>query len=368
MSMSKVSCFNNLFLDTMRHEADPLADNAIEAVYQNKNPHKIREILAGLDKNHTPVPHELPEEINSFFEISGKMPTWAQKSLMKKGADFFSRYAGDLMMMLGLFSLPYDYAAAHGARVLYLSERLHNNPGKRLLDTGQFILNITAKNAFSPRGKAIRSIQKVRLMHAAVRYHVKQSGQWDYIKSGNPVNQEDMAGTNLSISLIPVRGLRKLNLKVNNEEMIAYIHLWNVAGYMMGLDERLLPDTAKEAFVLEKIISGRQHAPSEAGRKLTNSLIKFFETQSVSGSINLAPAYMRYLLGEEIAGWLNIPSPQMSEEMIISSIKGLNYLRNLLPFKKSYYQVRNTLTRQIKISSPASDLSTKFKVPYSLTS
>lgn len=367
--MSKISYYNNTFLDTMRYEADPLADKAVEAVYQSGNPHKLREILAGLEKNGTPVPQGLPEKIRSFFEISGQMPPWAQKSLMKKGVDFFSRYAGDLMMMLGLLSLPYDYAAAHGAQVLYLSERLHHNPGKRLLETGQYILNVTAKNAFSSHGKAIRSAQKVRLMHAAIRYHIKQNGQWDLKKFGSPVNQEDMAGTNLSISLIPVRGLRKLNLKVSHEEMLAYVHLWNVAAYMMGVDERLLPDTAKEAFVLEKMIFGRHHAPSEAGQNLTKSLIKFFEAQSKPGTSNMAPAYMRYLLGEEIADWLSIPTCQIPEEMIINSIRGFNYLRNFMPDNtNAYYQVKDRLNRQIKNFSITSDHSTKFKMPNSLTS
>ena len=62
-------------------------------------------------------------------------------------------------------------------------------------------------------------------------------------------------------------------IRVAAEDQNAYVHLWNVASYLMGVDERLLPDTGKEAFWLTKLISERHHRPSEAGRVLTKSLL-----------------------------------------------------------------------------------------------
>ena len=118
------------------------------------------------------------------------------------------------MNLLGLLSLPYCYAAADGARVLDLSERIKNKPEHRLNETADFVWDVMAPNAFKPDGKGFTSILKVRLLHAAIRFYTGKSSKWNAADWGLPVNQEDMAGTNLSFSLLVVRGLRKFGLAV----------------------------------------------------------------------------------------------------------------------------------------------------------
>ncbi len=387
--MSKIKHYENTFLDTMRQQTDPLADRAVQAVYQSANPTQFRDLMSRLDRNGDPLPAGLPVAVTEFFEVTGQLPEWASAARMQQGTQFFARYGFDLMLMLGLLSLPYDYAAANGAQVLHLSQRLSYHPGKRLLETGQYVMNVTAPGAFSKRGKAIRSAQKVRLIHAAIRYHIGQGVSTPGVSTpgastpgastpgtavpgshwnpawGQPINQEDMAGTNLSISLIPVRGLRKLGRQVAHEDMLAYIHLWNVASYIMGVDERLLPDTAKEAFVLDKAITTRQHTPSEAGQSLTQALLDYIQQSAPANVRPLAAVYMRYLLGDTIADSLAIAPYPVGEAWAINPVKGLNQLRNLLPEgRNAYYDLWTQLSRQSKYL--AKESSRKFKMPGNL--
>lgn len=357
--MSKIPYYQHTFLNEMRQMADPLADAAVQAVYASEDPEKIRILLRNLEQNNEDLPDGLPEEVTTFFKVSGQLPSWANEKKMRQGAAFFSTYGGDLMMMLGLLSLPYDYAAAHGAQVLYLSKRLLHNPAKRLLETGQFILDVTARGAFSSKGKAICSIQKVRLIHATIRYHILQNNQWPEQEWGQPINQEDMAATNLSISLIPLRGLRKLGFQMEHEDMLAYRHLWNVASFIMGVNERLLPDTAKEAYVLEKMIRSRQQAPSEAGQSLTKSLLNYIQQQSDSTFGFLAPLYMRYLLGDQIADWLHIVPHPIPAEVVIGPVKSLNRFKSLISLKKLSFSDQWL---------PFKNMANKYVMPHSLTS
>ena len=188
---------------------------------------------------------------------------------------FFAKHAQVIMNMLGLLSLPYCYAGANGSMVLYLSDRMRGDVGKRLIETGEFVWDVMAPNAFYENGKGFAAILKVRLMHAAVRYYTLQNNKWND-SYGYPVNQEDMAGTNLSFSLIVIRGLRKFGFNISYDEQQSFMHLWNVIGALLGLDNDLLPADGKQAFELEETIRLRQFTPSVQGHELTSSLNQLF--------------------------------------------------------------------------------------------
>ena len=67
-----------------------------------------------------------------------------------------------------------------------------------------------AAGALDAGGAGIRSAQKVRLMHDAVRHLILEHG-WDPAL-GLPINQEDQLGTLLTFSAVILDGLRKLGL------------------------------------------------------------------------------------------------------------------------------------------------------------
>ena len=356
--MSKLSLYHNAFLDQMRQRMDPLADEAVAAMYQHPSGGHFRETVATLTTNDYTIPAGLPEAVTHFLEQSRTLPDWADERALRRGHDFFARYTPELLLMLGLLTLPYDYASAKGVQVLYLSERLRDNPGKRLAETGQYVLDVGSKDAFGPKGGAICSAQKVRLIHAAIRYHIARDDRWNPAW-GQPVNQEDMAGTNLSISLLAVRGMRKLDIRVESDDALSYIHRWNVASYLMGVDERLLPDTSKEAFWLSKLIVERQHAPSEAGQVMMKSMLSYLEKSAPGNLGKLTPAYMRFLLGDEISDILAIPPSTLPPALLTSPLKGLNALRNVVGYQTTRYRdTRNRLQQEIKRQRAE-----KFKAP-----
>jgi hypothetical protein len=182
--------------------------------------------------------------------------------------------------------------------------------------------------AFDKKGSGIRSIQKVRLMHAAVRWHTLKSGQWNEVW-GKPVNQEDMLGTNLAFSSIVLEGLHKLGIYYAAEEADAYLYLWNVIGYMLGLKKELLPETRKEAYWLGRLIEKRHFRKSEAGIELTKALMQTFEEITPSAAFKgLAGGYMRYLLGDKTADLLALPHKPLTS-VLIKPISAVNTLRSI---------------------------------------
>ena len=95
-----------------------------------------------------------------------------------------------------------------GVQVLALTARLHTDPVRRIGETAQMTLHAMSAGGLAPGGAGIRDAQKVRLMHAAVRHLALASDDW--VPVGTPVNQEDLAFTLLTFSIVALDSIRKL--------------------------------------------------------------------------------------------------------------------------------------------------------------
>jgi hypothetical protein len=352
--------YTNEYLDEKRLAGDLLADEFLMTQFADPaTKGLLRTWLAELENNRQlDLVHpkdSFPQAFRSSALIinSLKLPGWADLTLMGKGSAFFAAHAEAIMNLLGLLSLPYCYAAADGAMVLQLSERMRTGTGRRLFETADFIWDVMAPEAFGKLGRGFSSILKVRINHAAARYYTLLNAAWDS-KYGHPLNQEDMAGTNLSLSLIVVRGLRKIGYTIQYEEQYAFMHLWNVIGSLLGIEEELLPGTGKEAQRLEAMIRRRHFKPSWHGQSLTKALTDFF-----SSSLEASPAapqdvlgLMRYLLGDEVARILGLTAPELSLNKIrtLKSINFFNDLRGSGSTVSAYHQA----FRKFRLQKPVS--------------
>lgn len=359
------SSFQNL--SAMRRQGDFFADNLIAEVFADDiQKTAFRSMLDSLTYNHQLEQADDFYAVKEVFFNAKKLPDWADQKLMAQGAAFFAVHATVIMNLLGLLSLPYCYAAADGAKVLDLSERIRNKPEHRLGETADFIWDVMAPNAFEPEGKGFTSILKVRLLHAAIRFYTQKSGKWNE-EWGLPVNQEDMAGTNLSFSFIVVRGLRKFGLKVEYPQQQAFMHLWNVIGFLLGVDERLLPETGKEALLLEEAIRIRNFKTSEHGQSLTRSLINYFSTVDTSFPQKETMQLMRYLVGDDVADLLALP-PQQAPLSTVYLLKFINNFQLLGQGNPRFaYQKQHAEFKKTR-AAPALKKTVRFNLPLSLTS
>jgi len=339
--------FDDDFLNAQRMICDRTADAFIKQIFETATQKQLLfQKLSTLNYN---------EQLNGiadfypgheFIKEAATLPQWADTRLMAKGATFFAGHAQAIMTLLGLLSLPYCYAAANGAMVLYLSERLRSDAGKRLQETGEFVWEVMAPGTFDFEGKAFASILKVRLIHAASRYYVQRDGKWD-ITWGMPVNQEDMAGTNIAFSLIVIRGLRKLGYTVEAQEQEGFLHLWNVIGSLLGISQELLPADIRLVRELENAIRTRHFRASVQGQELMKSLTVIFSEAAKDADQNPRDVLglIQYLLGEEIAGMLGINAPEINNDKL-RLIRMLSLWHDLKPgsrpeiaYKSAYHKL-----------------------------
>jgi hypothetical protein len=101
---------------------------------------------------------------------------------------------------------------------------------------------------------------------------------------GKPISQEFMTGTLLTFSHVVLGGLHKLGVRASERQRRAYLHRWNVLGYFMGVDERLLqqldsPDTAAAMF---ETIMQRNRRGTEQAYSLEAGLLEFMRNNVIS--------------------------------------------------------------------------------------
>ncbi|GAB4125784.1 MAG: oxygenase MpaB family protein [Raineya sp.] len=304
--MSLHKTFTKDFLEKQRTLCDPWADTYASKILPLCEEKDVFSLLKWLNCTQKSYPHQLQPILKAFFSEKEIAP-WADRRRMQQAANFFLKHENLILYLLGVLSLPYCYAARRGVQVLFLSKRLEKDTLQRLQETAHFVIRA---NSYSTENEVVwkNDVLKIRLLHALVRLFTLRSGKWK-AEWGQPINQEDMAGTNLSFSYIVLRGMRKSGFAYTKKEAEDFLHLWNVIGDLLGVETSLLPDTMQEAFWLDKQISEKEFASSKEGQLLCKSLIEVFETQSpFSFFSDFAIAQMRFLLGEEISQILQIPS------------------------------------------------------------
>lgn len=148
-------------------------------------------------------------------------------------------------------------------------------------------------------GAGFVSARKVRFLHATMRYmlmhpgavrpprpaepgqkfaspreaHQHATAPFDVAKNGVPINQEDLAYTIMTFSLVLYRSLEYFGRTVSDAEKIASLHQWKLIGYIMGVEERFLTDDMQVAEDLFRTVQERHAGHSEVGCLLTDSIL-----------------------------------------------------------------------------------------------
>ena len=298
------------FLDSMRQHADPLADDLIKQILEHSDLNTLNQVFLKIvnnttihDESFTDFDEAIRKLLTTYFKESAQLPTWYDEDLVAEGEKLFSEYGPEMFMLLNVSSLPMCYTCAKGAQVLYDTGRLmshHQNTdalARRLMETGQMIFNVLSPGGLSQQGAGIITIQKVRLIHASIRYYLlkedpKRNYQWDIEELGLPINQEDMAGTLMSFGPVILNGLKNLNIELTEQQQLAYMHVWKVVGHLMGLKAELNPDSFQEGFQLASKVLQHQASNSEAGEALTNSCVLFLQQHIAGNLFDEVPTFM----------------------------------------------------------------------------
>lgn len=333
-------------MDGLRQEGDSLADTLVPFLISNA------EIAEGFNSwNQVPSQEdidEFPAPLRNFLLLFTEKPDWMDVRKVKMAQAFFSENGSIYLSLLGFYSLPYCYAFADGAQVLVRSKRITDEVGMRLSETALFLLDSFKPGLFISHSDGLMSIAKVRLIHAYSRFFILKHAK-DWKESwGLPVNQEDLLGTNLAFSLMVIRGLEKMDKFPGKEVLEAVLHYWKVIGYYLGIQVAYWPETAKEAFELEKLVRKRHLKSSEAGQKLIQSLLNFYRSNVPNeGLAKLSESMVSFFVGEEASAALGLKQEHILPKTLYPLVLRLNGWQQG-GFNPSYQKIRLDFLAQTK--------------------
>jgi ER-bound oxygenase mpaB/B'/Rubber oxygenase, catalytic domain len=314
------SRWTDALLDRMRELGDPVADTPVAAVLERGGVDAVNDIMRTLVRVDQPVPEELPDELRAYLLQTLPLPEWADMARIKRGQQLFETWGVLITLCLFCASLPASYAAAKGVKVLHLTARLDTDARRRVMETGQFLMDVVAVGGLEERGKGQRTIQRVRLMHAAVRHLIlarneQEPGLW-HPEWGTPINQEDLAGTLLTFSYVVAEPMRRLGVHVSAKDVDAYLHLWNVIGHLLGVRDELLVRDVSDATALVDVIRRRQFQASPEGQDMTLALLNLLdELTPIHRFDDTIPPLIRHLIGDETADLLLVPDSDLADDL-----------------------------------------------------
>jgi ER-bound oxygenase mpaB/B'/Rubber oxygenase, catalytic domain len=332
--------WTDAILDASRKVGDPIGDAAIREIFERKESHALNAFMGQMVANDE-MPDNMPDGIERFLRETSQLPHWACPKRIREAERLFNIYGLVSMIALVCASLPQCYTMRTGVRILDLTGQLGEHTNRRLHQTAVMVLAVMGRQGLQDNGRGIRQAQKVRLIHAAIRYRILGAiggagvpasagaqipavvpgavrsvndviGQhrfdWRIERDGYPINQEDLAFTLLTFGLVIPRGMRTLGVDISDDEFTSFLHAWNVVGFVMGVDEALMGHTPEEAAVLFERIKARQAGPSPAGSRLTDALLGVMERDVLRFRPirPLAPILLRILVGDETAAVLGL--------------------------------------------------------------
>lgn len=331
----------------MRQVGDPDADEAIAALFAQtgQQARVIAGVIESLVRNAEPTPDNLPVQLHAYLEKTSRVPPPVLPRV-KLGEDAFAEHGPEILCLLGCYSLPAAYGARKGAQVLVRTGQLTERAHHRLMVTSQMVLDVMAPGGLTAGGRGIRSAQKVRLMHAAVRNLLLNSTTtpWDKNDLGVPINQEDLAGTLMTFSCQIMQGLASIGLPLKAEEQEAYLQSWQAVGHLMGVHPQLIPQTMADAAILTAKIEKRQIAASPEGKQLTAALLQMMDHASPRFAHGIPPAIMRELLPPNVADFLGVPQSTLHKWVLKAMIGTARAIDTLTARRKGRTVVFRWLT------------------------
>ncbi|MBC8067931.1 MAG: DUF2236 domain-containing protein [Deltaproteobacteria bacterium] len=323
-------------LDALRRIGDPLADDIVAEIFRDGDVDAVRRLLRHLVDNDHPLlavgddalPPELLAHVERYFATSDAALPELDAARIVAGEHVFELHGPEVLMTLCCYSLPASYTARKGVQVLAQTGRLESHPKRRLIETTQMVIDVMSPGGLAlgerarHHGKGIRSAQKVRLMHAAIRRLIlaKHGEQW-LEQFDVPINQEDLAGTLMTFSQIVLDGLERIGAPLTAEMHGSYLYAWSAIGRIMGIREELIPADLAAARVLTDTIKRRQTARSDAGDLMAGALVELMRESIPVGILRGLPATLLRFFLQDDSRYLALPRPDWTE-ILVRAIHG----------------------------------------------
>lgn len=276
-------------LARMREQGDDEADEALRAAMAHGDIPAINRLFGSFSAESGAISPQAPQSFRDFVAKTSPLPPGIDRERAARGGCVLLEHATLSSLALLLYSLPYGYAAPRLANVLDLTQNLERRTYLRTLGVLQMLVNICRPDAFAPDGAAVRTAQKLRLLHAGVRHVVRRRLPGYQHDFGTPLSQFDLVFTLMTFSVIVIDGVARLGAKWSEQQAADYFYLWQMYGHLIGIEPEFMPRTVEEgrAFCRAYEQHFAEAAQNEAGVRLAKADLQMMR--------KLMPTWLKWL-------------------------------------------------------------------------
>lgn len=292
-------------LEVLRQRSDEYADEAVSKHFALESEGDSGALFRRLVQSD-----RSPEgPVAEYMANLPPRPGWLDEEAVRRGQQWMGAKGAHVFCALYGGSLPTAYACGQGAEVLDRTARLETDARRRLNETAQFLLDVMRPGGMDRGGPGYVAARRVRLMHAAVRWLIlNRSGEkWDAVALGVPINQEDLLNTVLTFTEVVLEVFDRTGVRYSDQDASDYIHLWSFVGYLLGVQEDLLPLDREATKELMVHVRAFHFMPSEAGHSLTGALLQQGRDAMPPGLKGLPASALRWYVGDEVGDILAVP-------------------------------------------------------------
>jgi hypothetical protein len=296
--------------DSLRRIGDPLADTIVETVGREAGLDRYPDLLAEVKKRAAAE----GGIYQRFLDACSEVPSWVDFSELDLAARMLAGFPVHTGLSLFSASLVGGAVFQKMALITAMTGMLSGDGNRRLRETAVMVLQMALPGTMRPGADGHELLIRVRLLHAAIRHHLRQSGRFDHPEEV-PVNQHDLAITLGLLSYLNVRSLARLGIHFRDDELAAYNTMWRYAGHVIGIGSELLPvsiEDQREFFYASLIHQARPEKFDPRTKRVMDNLARDASKMLPVMSYRAAQQFLyrscRYLSGDEYVVGMELPS------------------------------------------------------------
>ncbi|WP_420433128.1 oxygenase MpaB family protein [Candidatus Poriferisocius sp.] len=292
---------------------DPLADAAVEVLSAMKRSESAQLISAYMTVPDGNDPPDAPEEVHALFEDAFTPPDWLDPSALTAGIHMFHR--NRKMVVAGMLAgVLVEGFSTNISESFFVTGRLRDQGVRRLQQNNRHMVEIFLPGGMLPHGDGWRLSFRIRLVHAQVRYLLKNSEDWDEDALGVPLSAAHCGYAITAFSARLLKHMRSLGAAFSVEEAASFMATWRYSGLLMGIPDSILFQGEQDALKLYEVGTMCEPEPGAASVVLANSLVNSAPlvvgiNDSAEGQKLSQYVYKvsRALIGDTLANQLNYP-------------------------------------------------------------
>ena len=247
--------FSEARLDELRAQGDPLADRVVAELAAAGRLERFHDLLGAVRERAAAG----SEPCRALLEAGRVVPPWMDFAAIEAGQRMIAAFPAHMGLSLFAGSLCGGAVFQKMAIITGMTGMFSGQPRRRLDETARMVVGMAFTGSLAPGGEGHELLVRVRLLHAALRRFLVDSGRYRH-PAEVPINQHDLAITLALFGYLNVRSLARMGVRFDERELASYNLLWRYAGYVLGIDEALLPrslEEQRELFYASVIHQGR---------------------------------------------------------------------------------------------------------------